>query len=50
MSVDKAPILICNLKEKVSMVLECNAVFTKAANFKKLNGAPAKHGASKTNA
>ena len=49
-SADKAPILIYNLKDKVSTVLECNGTFTKYARFKKIDGAPAKYGASETNA
>ncbi len=49
-SADKAPILIYNLKDKLSKVLECNGTFTKYAKFKKIDGVAAKYGASKTNA
>lgn len=49
-SADKAPILIYNLKDKLSNILECIGAFTKYSKFRKIDGVPGTYGASKTNA
>jgi len=49
-SADKAPIPIDNLKEKMEKLLEFKGLYERYAKFGKVDGVPAKYGASKTNA
>jgi len=45
-SAGKAPILIDNLKDKLDKLMEIKGLFEKWSKFRKIDGAPAKNGAT----